>query len=57
MYFLGGLDVGYEKMKGTKGVTQGFLVLLTFRRMGLVLIEMRKLSFGHFNMKCCWISK
>lgn len=38
---------GHEKMKDTKGVTEGFGALLAFGRMDLILIEMKKFSFGH----------
>lgn len=48
---------GYEKIKETKDVTQGFGAFLTSGRMDLILVEMRKLSFGHFNLKYYCIIK
>lgn len=46
-----GWVVENKKMEETKDVTQGFLALLTSGRIDLILTEMKKLSFGHFNLK------
>lgn len=46
-----GWVVENKKMEETKDVTQGFLALLTSGRIDLILIEMKKFSFGHFNLK------
>lgn len=52
-----GLDIECKKMKETKHVTQGFGALLIIGRMKFILIEIKKLSLGHLNLKHYWISK